>query len=230
MCVYIHYFCAVLIDLKILAKKQKFYVVWEGNVPGIFTSWEECKQQINGHPSAKYKSFENLAQAQYAYKNNYTDFIKKSKSQDGVKKTTHKQSKDDIIHDSISVDAACSGNPGVMEYQCVETISKKPLFHQGPFKDGTNNIGEFLGLVHALALLKKHNNEHTTIYTDSITAISWVKNKKAKTNLTLTKNNEVIFDLIDRAESWLKTNTFKNKIIKWNTESWGEIPADFGRK
>ena len=117
-----------------------------------------------------------------------------------------------------------------MEYQCVETMSKKQIFHQGPFKDGTNNIGEFLGLVHALALLKKHENDHTAIYTDSITAISWVKNKKAKTNLALTKHNEVIFDLIARAESWLKNNSFKNKIIKWNTESWGELPADIGRK
>jgi ribonuclease HI len=212
--------------LKILAKKQKYYVVWEGNVPGIFTSWVECQEQIKGHPSAKYKSIENLAEAEYAFKRNYFEFVKKNVSSTILKK----QSIEAIISDSISVDAACSGNPGVMEYQCVETISKKPIFHQGPFKDGTNNIGEFLGLVHALALLQKNNNQHTAIYTDSITAISWVKNKKAKTNLALTKNNAVIFDLITRAEAWLKNNKFSNKIIKWNTESWGEIPADFGRK
>ena len=212
--------------IKIVAKKQKYYVVWEGNMPGIYNSWEECQNQIKGHPSAKYKAFDSLADAEFASKRNYFEFVKKATNNT----TTKNQSKSEIIADSISVDAACSGNPGLMEYQCVETISKKLLFHKGPFKEGTNNIGEFLGLVHALALLKKHNNTHTSIYTDSITAISWVKNKKVKTNLTPSPNNTELFDLMSRAELWLKTNTFVNKIIKWNTESWGEIPADFGRK
>ncbi len=209
-----------------MAKKQKFYVVWEGNTPGIYKSWDECQIQIKGHPSAKYKAFENLAEAEFASKRNYYEFVKKvAKSS-----TTKNQSKSEIISDSISVDAACSGNPGLMEYQCVETKSGKQIFHQGPFRDGTNNVGEFLGLVHALALLKKKGNSHTSIYTDSITAINWVKHKKAKTNLTLTSYNAELFDLMGRAEQWLKENTFNNKILKWNTESWGEIPADFGRK
>jgi ribonuclease HI len=209
-----------------VAKKQKYYVVWEGNMPGIYNSWEECQDQIKGHPSAKYKAFESFGEAEFAFKRNYFEFVKKA-----AKSTTVKnQSKSDIVADSISVDAACSGNPGLMEYQCVETISGKLIFRKGPFKEGTNNIGEFLGLVHALALLKKLENSHTSIYTDSMTAMSWVKNKKAKTKLTPTPDNAELFELITRAESWLKTNTFPNKIIKWNTESWGEIPADFGRK
>ncbi len=201
-------------------------MVWEGNTPGIYNSWEECQNQITGHPSAKYKSFESISEAEFASKRNYYEFIKKSPENAKPKR----QNLSDIIADSISVDAACSGNPGLMEYQCVETISKKMVFHKGPFKDGTNNIGEFLGLVHALALLKKHNNSHTSIYTDSITAISWLKNKRAKTNLESTHANVELFELIQRAESWLKSNTFTNKVLKWNTVSWGEIPADFGRK
>jgi len=209
-----------------VAKKQKYYVVWEGNVKGIYNSWEECQMQIKGHPSAKYKAFDSLAEAEYANKRNYFEFVKKTVKPADKKK----QSTSAIITDSISVDAACSGNPGDMEYQCVETISGKVIFHKGPFKEGTNNIGEFLGLVHALALLKKLNNHHTSIYSDSITAISWVKKKKAKTNLMETEKNSELFELIERAEIWLKTNTFENKIIKWDTQSWGEIPADFGRK
>lgn len=205
-------------------------MIWEGKEPGIFTSWEECQQQIEGFPSAKYKSFNSLAEAQYAFKRNYMDFVKINTAQKSINNTTNDRNEEVIIADSISVDAACSGNPGLMEYRCVETKSKKHIFHQGPFKDGTNNIGEFLGLVHALALLKKHGNDHTAIYSDSKTAISWVKNKKAKTTLALTKYNKEIFDLITRAENWLNTNTYKNKILKWDTESWGEIPADFGRK
>lgn len=208
-----------------MAKKQKYYVVWEGFKPGIYLSWEDCQKQIIGYPTATYKSFDSMAEAEFASKRNYFEFVK-NKEPIRLKK----ESRQNIIQDSISTDAACSGNPGIMEYQGVETMSKKHLFHQGPFKDGTNNIGEFLALVHALALLKKHNNEHTAIYTDSKTAMSWVKNKKAKTTLANTKHNGIIFELITRAELWLKNNTFKNKILKWNTESWGEIPADFGRK
>lgn len=213
-------------NFKILAKKQKYYVVWEGNTPGIYMSWEDCQLQIKGHPTAKYKSFDSLAEAEFAQKRNYYEFVKKS-----VKTVSNSnESKENILKDSISVDAACSGNPGTMEYQCVETHTGKLIFHQGPFNQGTNNIGEFLALVHALAMLQKLKNDHTAIYTDSVTAISWVRNKKVKTNLEMSAKNKILFDLIDRAESWLKTNSYKNKIIKWNTESWGEIPADFGRK
>jgi ribonuclease HI len=209
--------------------KQKYYVVWEGHTPGIYHSWEECKRQTDGHPTAKFKSVESIAEAEYAIKRNYYEFVTKSKA--GTASSSSKNiSRSNIIADSISTDAACSGNPGDMEYQGVETVSKRLIFHKGPYPDGTNNIGEFLGLVHALAMLHKLGNSHTAIYTDSKTAMAWVKNKKAKTTLDLTSRNAELFDLIDRAEKWLKTHTFSNQILKWETESWGEIPADFGRK
>lgn len=209
-----------------VAKKQKFYVVWKGAMPGIYNSWEKCQAQINGIAGPQYKSFDTLAEAEYAIKRPYHLFIKSSTP---VVSAKH-EPKSNIIVDSISVDAACSGNPGAMEYQGVITANKNQLFHVGPLADGTNNIGEFLGLVHALAFLKTKNNTTTTIYTDSKTAIAWVKNKKAKTTLDKTKRNEQIFILIERAEEWLKTNMHRNPILKWNTRSWGEIPADFGRK
>jgi ribonuclease HI len=134
-----------------------------------------------------------------------------------------------IISNSISVDAACSGNPGLMEYRGVHTVSREEIFRQGPHKDGTNNIGEFLALVHALAFLKKMQS-NTPIYTDSRTAMAWVRNKKVKTTLNKTAKNANLFDMMDRAIKWLKSNTYTNKIIKWDTKNWGEIPADFGRK
>ncbi len=209
-----------------MAKKQKFYVVWEGKAPGIYHSWEECQTQIMGVASAKYKSFETLNEAQLAFKGKYYDFIEKKES----KKSVVHVPLSNIVADSIAVDAACSGNPGLMEYQGMTTITKKQIFHQGPFKNGTNNIGEFLALVHALALLKKKDNNTTAIYTDSKTAIKWVKDKKAKTKLEPNKDNKILFELIQRAEQWLAQNTYKTPILKWETESWGEIPADFGRK
>ena len=132
-------------------------------------------------------------------------------------------------YNSISVDAASSGNPGIMEYQGVDTKTKKLLFNHGPFKQGTNNIGEFLALVHGLAELKKIKS-NKPIYTDSITAISWVRKKKCNTKLERTIENENLFLLVDRAILWLKSNSYQTKILKWKTKIWGEIPADFGRK
>ncbi|KXK40953.1 MAG: ribonuclease H-like protein [Bacteroidetes bacterium OLB9] len=173
-----------------MAKKQKYYVVWHGNKPGIYMSWDECKAQITGFAGSKYKSFDTLALAEYAYSQNYEKFILSSSNKTMAAK---KASKEKIITDSICVDAACSGNPGDLEYRGVETLSRKQLFHQGPFKEGTNNIGEFLAIIYALAALKKVGNAHTVIYSDSQTAISWVKNKKVKTTLARTPGNSPPF-------------------------------------
>lgn len=129
---------------------------------------------------------------------------------------------------AIAVDAACSGNPGPMEYRGVYLLTNKEIFHFGPVQ-GTNNIGEFLAIVHALALLKQKGSD-MPIYSDSRTAQIWVQKRKAKTTLPRTPQTEGLFQLIERAERWLLTNSYKNPIIKWDTEHWGEVPADFGRK
>jgi ribonuclease HI len=116
-----------------------------------------------------------------------------------------------------------------MEYRGVDTKTKKVLFYKGPFKEATNNIGEFLALVHGLAFLKKHQSNRI-IYSDSKIAIGWVIRKKCRTKLVKTSKNQEVFELIQRAELWLNTNTYSTKIVKWPTKQWGEIPADFGRK
>jgi len=210
-----------------MAKKNKYYVVWEGVTPGIYDSWPKCQQNIKGYPGARYKGFPSLEAAQAAYAGAALDYIKSAGK--GAKKALVDYLEEAILP-SWSVDAACSGNPGKMEYQGVLTDSKTLLFHFGPVPGGTNNIGEFLALVHALALLQKEGNTKMPIYTDSRTAMAWVRKKKANTQLKPTTKNAALFKLIKRAEHWLKSNTFPNKIIKWDTDRWGEIPADFGRK
>ncbi len=211
-----------------MAKKGKFYVVWKGKKPGIFDSWKECKKSIANYAGAEYKSFESFDVAKKAYNGNYADFK-------GKKKTAPSLSKEELArigqpnYHSISVDAASSGNPGVMEYQGVDTKTGKKLFKQGPFPQGTNNIGEFLALVHGLAFLKERNSDRI-IYTDSRTAMSWVRKKKCNTKLTVSAKNKNLFELVDRAVEWLKKNQYSTVIAKWETKAWGEIPADFGRK
>ena len=129
---------------------------------------------------------------------------------------------------ALCVDAACSGNPGPMEYRGVHLPSGKEIFRFGPIQ-GTNNIGEFLAIVHALALLKQKGLS-MPIYSDSVNAINWVKKKQCKTKLERNEKTEELFRLIGRAEKWLAENKYDTPILKWETKQWGEIPADFGRK
>ena len=206
---------------------KKYYVVWEGNNVGVFDSWKECQLQIKGYPNARYKSFKNKEEAVAAFRGNFSDFIGKEKK---AKKQISEEARANIIWKSIAVDAACSGNPGDMEYRGVDTASGDEIFRIGVFKQGTNNIGEFLALVHGLAYLQKIEAFDMPIYSDSRTAMAWVRNKKVKTTLKKSRVNAKMFDLIERGEQWLKKNSYKNPILKWNTEEWGEIPADFGRK
>ena len=128
-----------------------------------------------------------------------------------------------------AVDAACSGNPGPMEYQAIDLQTGARVFHFGPMK-GTNNIGEFLAIVHALALMQQQGLHDKAIYSDSYNAILWVNKRKCKTKLERTPETEPLYQIILRAERWLNTHTWRNPIIKWETQKWGEVPADFGRK
>jgi ribonuclease HI len=207
---------------------KKYYVVWTGRKAGIYDSWAECEAQTKGFQGARFKSFQSLEEATLAFNGGYSKTTSSPAKKNTKIRTKTEPVATSIEMESLSVDAACSGNPGQMEYQGVYTKTGERLFHFGPVL-GTNNIGEFLGIVHALAYLKE-KGEDTTIYTDSRTALSWVRNKKANTSLVRNKQTETVWSLIDRAEKWLKENTYKNKIIKWDTKQLGEIKADFGRK
>jgi ribonuclease HI len=204
--------------------KQKYYVVWNGVKPGIYTSWTDCLLQTKGYEKAKYKSFASREEAERAFACSPYEYIGQAASRKTIKELPRC-----VIKNSLAVDAACSGNPGMMEYRGVHLTSREEIFHIGPMK-GTNNIGEFLAIVHGLAVIKT-TGEHIPIYTDSMNAMKWVREKKCKTTLERTAETEYLFQLIERAEKWLKENDYTNiPIIKWKTSEWGEIPADFGRK
>lgn len=200
--------------------KTKFYVVWVGRKPGIYRTWTECAAQVNGFPGAKYKAFERLEQAQQAFRQDWAEHIGKP---------SRLPLPPDVITDSISVDAACDGSPGNLEYRGVHTATGAELFHVGPLENGTNNLGEFLAIVHALALLKQQSKP-SPIYSDSRTAQEWVRAKTVRSKLPRTEQTEQVWTLVDRALLWLNQNTYANKIIDWDTAAWGENRADFGRK
>ena len=218
--------------------KAKFYVVWQGRESGIYDSWAACEAQVKG-VAAKYKGFATRAEAEAALAADPEDYIThKPKPLPGshhlaVSDTTSAQPTLPLhgspILPALAVDAACSGNPGLMEYRGVIADTGTQVFHRGPYEAGTNNIGEFLAIVLGLAYLKV-NNLPWALYSDSKTAISWVRQKQCKTKIEWNAKNRKLLEDVRIAEKWLHENTWTTPIYKWDTEHWGEIPADFGRK
>jgi ribonuclease HI len=205
--------------------KQKFYVVWRGRKPGIYTSWDAADEQVKGFPGAQYKAFGSRQEAESAFQSEYEAYKGKSSSsgkwqQAGVQP----------VLPSICVDAACNGSPGDLEYRGVFTGTGDQIFRAGPFQEGTNNAGEFLAIVHALKWMMEYRSP-LPVYSDSEIGISWVYAGKCRTNLKPTSRNAILFAKIYEAEIWLaKHKPGKGDVMKWDTDLWGENPADFGRK
>ena len=215
--------------------KRKFYVVWEGREPGIYEDWEDARDQVEGYPGAKFKAFDSQTAATIAFRGNYQDeasIIEAIAAHRGSRDAADELLFDhpEINPDAIAVDGACAGNPGVMEYRGVMVRTNEEIFRVGPLRDGTNNVAEYLAIVHALALLYNKCDSVTPIYSDSKTARSWIKNRGHRSTLPHTPHNAKIFEMLRRADTWLLTHAFSNPILRWDTRAWGEIPADFGRK
>src|SRR5699024_4284086 len=210
--------------------KKKYYVVWSGKKAGIFETWDDCKKQVLGVRGAESKAFpykqEAVADVENVYKQEKGN---QSKKENLSNKQLSSSGESTYIEESISVDAACSGNPGMMEYKGVYTKDGKEIFHYGPVPNGTNNVGEFLAIVHALSLLKQKNSS-LPVYSESQIAIGWVKKRKMNTTIPRNESTEHLWKVIDRATQWLHNNTYSNEVLKWETHLWGESKADFGRK
>lgn len=209
---------------------MKWYVVWVGTEPGVCSSWADCEERVSGYPGARYKAFDSQIEAVEAYRAGLPDEGILRAVARGPQAYVNYAAMPGIVMDSIAVDGACSGNPGRMEYRGVDVPTGAELFHQGPFDGATNNIGEFLALVHALAMLARQQNTHTAVYSDSRTALAWLRNRRANTKIQPAADNARVMELLQRAERWVQTHTWPNAVLKWDTEHWGEIPADFGRK
>lgn len=210
-------------------KKKKFYVVWIGKAPGVYETWVDCDAAIQGFPGAKYKSFPTLESAKLALEEGPEGYW-------GTKQVVTRYSAADLerigqpIEKALCVDAAWNAQTKVMEYQGVWNHDQSTAFHQGPFEKATNNIGEFLALVHGLAIMAKRGQD-LPIYSDSATAISWVRKKRVNSkSMKLGETGDQVNQLVERALTWIKSNRWNNDVLKWETEAWGEIPADFGRK
>ena len=208
-------------------KKAAYYVVWSGKTPGIYDTWEDCEAQVKGVQGAKYKGFASRPEAEQAFSSSPENYIIR-KPKNSQLSILNSQFPSPILP-ALTVDAACSGNPGVIEFRGVIADTGTEVFHRGPFNGGTNNIGEFLAIVLGLAYLKQ-NNLPWALYTDSRTALAWIKKGHADTKMEWNAQNQDLFFMLRKAEMWLHDNTWTTPIYKWDTKAWGEIPADFGRK
>lgn len=212
-------------------QRKKYYVVWQGRHTGVFDSWDDAREQVEGFPEAKFKSFPDQQSAVAAFRGSSAEQLDIIAAIASHKPSAvNYEAFPEIILDAVAVDAACSRNPGPVEYQGVVVGTGERLFRIGPLAGGSNNLGEFLAIVHALAMLNRDGQPHRAIYSDSRTALAWVRNRHAKTSIAPDGTNARILDMVRRAEAWLASHTFSNPILKWNTDLWGEIPADFGRK
>ena len=227
-----------------MAVRRKYYTVWVGAAPGVYDSWSECQLQIKGYPGARFKSFDTKEAAVEAYRGRPEDSLGVLRSiarhmnvpahpdintVDGVRDYTTVPG---VRLDAIAVDGACAGNPGVMEYRAVRVADGKEVFRRGSAGNliGTNNIGEYLAIIHIAASLAAKGDTTTPIYSDSRTALSWVRRGASKSTLERNPRTEMTLQLLARADKWLHEHKILNPILKWDTDKWGEIPADFGRK
>ena len=213
--------------------KNKYYVVWRGRKRGVFSSWAECERSVKGFVGAQYKGFGSRQEAERAFARSYAEFQGRPSSQGRWKLSRAKP-----VLPSISVDAAANGSPGDTEFRGVRTDTRQPIFREGPFREGTNNVGEFLAIVEGMRWLRKHGLDWP-IYSDSNNAIAWVRAGKCNTKLRRTAHNARLFEMIREAEGYLRADDPQGgtrsgwqhrQVLKWDTAAWGENPADFGRK
>jgi len=225
----------------------KYYVVWAGKKPGVYATWAECQRNTSGVAGAKFKSYESKGAAEAAFRDGWQKHWgqgsggasgtagaagKKPVSGTGMTRRSSRGTVaaiGEIDYDSISVDVGTHGNPGPIEYRGVDTRTGKVLFSNESIGKGTNNLGEFLAIVHALAYLKEQGSGKT-VYSDSLNALKWVREKKVSTTLVKDESTRQVWELVQRAEEWLRTHTYDNKVLKWQTKAWGEIKADYDRK
>lgn len=191
-----------------------FYVVWVGRYPGVYSSWEECEAQVKGFPGARFRSFGDRATALSAFASNEDLFA--------VDADRGPQP------ESCAVGTFKSNHNSDIGYIGVATGTGDKLFQVSTLPNSTNNIGAFLAVCHALAFCAERGLE-TPIYSDSQTALAWIRHRKCGSALTRTAANLKTFDLVNRAERWLASHDWRNSVLQWNTKAWGPIPANFKR-
>ena len=201
---------------------------------GIYYTWEDCKGALDrcrgqGH---SFSSFKKLTDAQEALRCGTLRSYKEKKAKTKAWLDPALPADCRVQLPCLVVDAACSGYPGPVEYRGVVLPEEYEAFRCGPYVSGTNNIGEYLAIVTGLRWLEQ-NTLSFPLYSDSRCAIGWVKGH-GNCNSHLETIGPELTDLVARAERWVHSSPNSRKLTqrvrKWETVRWGEVPADYGNK
>ena len=122
----------------------------------------------------------------------------------------------------IATDGAHSAKERLTRFRAVDLSSGKELFSKA-IGNWTNNIGEFLGIVEAVRYVMEHPESPRTIYSDSITAITWYRNKQTASSRRC--------PALQKAEIFLKVMEARIKdieVLHWVIRLVGVFPAVFG--
>jgi len=211
---------------------KKFYVVWQGRTPGIYTDWNSCKAQVEKFAGAKYKAFPTQAEAQQAFAggaasssirstSKSSSTVKKKPAVNGIKTYTAAEIDAMPLDVKIFTDGGCEPNPGQAGSGMAIYRSENGKAHiselwYGLYNPmGTNNTAELNALYQALKMAKieSEQGKSVAIFCDSkysiqcVTqwAIGWEKKgwKKAGGEI---KNLDVIKPMFALHQ------TLKNKI------------------
>ena len=149
---------------------KKFYVVWQGREKGIFTTWAECKKQVDHFPGARYKSFPTLDAAESAFKGTKNTSSQKSPTKkrsttNTVKTYTASEINALAIDIKIFTDGGCEPNPGKAGSGIALYRNNKldALWYGLYSPKGTNNTAELNALHQALILTQDEIKKDTTL-------------------------------------------------------------------
>ncbi|MFT7558600.1 MAG: ribonuclease HI [Flavobacteriales bacterium] len=192
---------------------KKYYVVWQGHKPGIYTDWATCSKQVAKYSGARYKSFPNLAEAEAAYGGagavaaNGKATSKPIRVNSGAAKTFTAKEVEALTEEvKIFTDGGCEPNPG-------KAGSGLALYRKNELDElwyglynpmGTNNTAELNALHQAMIMGQSElkSGMSVAIFCDSkysiqcITdwAVSWERKGWKKSGGEI-KNLELIKDM-----------------------------------
>ena len=140
---------------------NKYYAVKVGKNPGIYMTWDECKEQVNKYPKAEFKSFTTMEEA-HAFMENKTVEVEIDSKDTAVA----------YVDGSFNVDTMVYGYGVVMMYHGREEYYKGSGNEEN-MSAMRNVAGEILGATYAMKYAYDHDIKNLVIYHDYEGIAKW---------------------------------------------------------
>lgn len=140
---------------------KKFYAVKTGKTPGIYGTWEECRNQVSGFPGAVYKGF--------ATKEEALSFIGMGAGEEGREAKTEAEAYVDGSYDVSSGAFSC----GVVFFHGGQELHFSNKYTDRSLAEMRNVAGEIKGAETAIRYCLEHDIASVTIYHDYEGVAKW---------------------------------------------------------